>query len=226
MPNSVIFHSSSKKIDHNLKFKLDGKCLTSTSTVKYLGVLLDNHLLWSKQINHVITKLNQTIGILSTLRNNTSLKTLKMTNHSLFSSHLLLGPQLWGHTNLTNQNKIQKLQNSAPRNILFKKQENTIRHYYKELQILKFPDLLYLHSCLFMSQIETNQKLANSFADLKHCSDSHNYQTKSKTKGIIDIPLLNTQIYGTQSVKYNCIKDWNFFSQFSQFTFHTNVPIS
>ena len=59
---SIIFHSSSKKIHHNLKFKLDGKCLTLTRTVKYLGVLLDNHLLCSKQINYVTTtqlKLNQ-----------------------------------------------------------------------------------------------------------------------------------------------------------------------
>ena len=75
----IIFPSSSKKIDHNLKFKLDGKRLTPTSTVNYLGVLLDDNLLWSKQINHVTTKLKQAIGILSTLRNNTSLKTLKMT---------------------------------------------------------------------------------------------------------------------------------------------------
>ena len=58
-----------------------------------------------------------------------------------------------------------------------------------------------------MSQIETNKKLANSFADLKHCGDSDNYQAKSKTKELLDIPLLNTQIYDTQSVKYNCIKD-------------------
>ena len=147
----IIFHSSSKKIDHNLKFKLDGKRLTPTSTVKYLGVLLDEHLLWSKQINHVTTKLNQAIGILSTLRNNTSLKTLKMTYHSLFSSHLLYGSQLRGHTNLTNQNKIQKLQKRALRKILFKKQQDSIRQYYTELQILKFPDLLYLQNCLFMS---------------------------------------------------------------------------
>ena len=170
----IIFHSSSKKIDHNVKFKLDGKRLTPTSTVKYLGVLLDYHLLWSKQINHVTTKLNLAIHILSTLRNNTSLKTLKMTYFSLFSSHLLYGSQLWGHTNLTNQSEIQKLQNRALRKILFKKQQDSIRQYYKELQILKFPDLLYLQNCLFISQIETNKKLANSFADLKHCGDSHN----------------------------------------------------
>ena len=87
----IIFHSSSKKIDHNLEFKLDEKRLTPTSAVKYLGVLLDNHLLWLKQINDITTLVNT---VLSKLRNNTSLKTLKMTYHSLFSSHLLHGSQL------------------------------------------------------------------------------------------------------------------------------------
>ena len=62
-----------------------------------------------------------------------------------------------------------------------------------------------------MSQIKTNQKLANSFADLKDCSDSHNCQTKSKIKDLLDIPLFNTQIYGRQAVKYNSIKDSNNF---------------
>ena len=123
----IIFHSSSKKIDYNLRFKLDGKRLTPTTTVKYLGVLLDNHLLWSKQISHVTTKLNQAICILNKLRNNTSLKTLKMTYHSLFSTYLLYESQLWGITNVTNQNKIQKLQNRALRKILFKKQQDSIR---------------------------------------------------------------------------------------------------
>ena len=42
-----------------------------------------------------------------------------------------------------------------------------------------------------MSQIETNQRLANSFVDLRHCGDKHNYLTKSKAKGLLDIyPLL------------------------------------
>ena len=35
-----IFHSSSKKTDHSLKFKLDGKRLIQMDTVKYVGVLL------------------------------------------------------------------------------------------------------------------------------------------------------------------------------------------
>ena len=42
----IIFHSSSKKTYPSLKIILDGKRLIQTNTVKYLGVLLDDHLLW------------------------------------------------------------------------------------------------------------------------------------------------------------------------------------
>ena len=58
-------------------------------------------------------------------------------HHSLFSSHLLCGSQLLGHTNLTNQNKVQKLQNKALRKILFKKQQDSITQCYREFQIFK-----------------------------------------------------------------------------------------
>ena len=60
-----------------------------------------------------------------------------------------------------------------------------------------------------MSQTEPNQRLANSFADSRHCGDNRNFITKSKAKGLFDIPFVNIQIYGTQSAKNNCIRDWN-----------------
>ena len=63
--NRIIFHLNSKRTDHSLKVKLYRNRSTQTDTVNYLGVLLKGHLLWSKQINHLATKLNQTIGILS-----------------------------------------------------------------------------------------------------------------------------------------------------------------
>ena len=41
------------KIDHSVKFKLDAKRLVPTHSVKYLGVLSDEHLLWNKQIAQI-----------------------------------------------------------------------------------------------------------------------------------------------------------------------------
>ena len=62
-----------------------------------------------------------------------------------------------------------------------------------------------------MSQTETNKKEVSSCVELQHCGNNHNYKSKSKTKRLLDIPFLNTQIYGTKFNKYNCIKDWNIF---------------
>ena len=63
----IIFHPKNTKVDYSVKFK------TPISTVKYLGVLLDEHLSWTKQVNWVNSKLNQTIGIFSKLKYNTYL---------------------------------------------------------------------------------------------------------------------------------------------------------
>ena len=90
----IIFHPKNTKLDYRVKFKPNGKRLNPISTVKYLGILLDEHLLWTKQVNWVNSKLDQTIGILSKLRYNTSLPILKIVYHSLFGSHLPYGAQL------------------------------------------------------------------------------------------------------------------------------------
>ena len=48
----------------------------------------------------------------------------------------------YGDTNVTSPDEMQKLQNRALRKILFKKQQDSLRHFYKKLRILKFSDLL------------------------------------------------------------------------------------
>ena len=43
-----IFRPGKRKIDHSFKFKLDGKRLVPTHSVKYLGALTDEHPLEQK----------------------------------------------------------------------------------------------------------------------------------------------------------------------------------
>ena len=40
----TIFHPKNTKLDYGVKFKLNGRILTPISTVKYLGILLNEHL--------------------------------------------------------------------------------------------------------------------------------------------------------------------------------------
>ena len=70
-----------------------------------------------------------------------------------------------------------------------------------------------------MNQIEQNEKIAKPFSKLKYCGDNRNYQTRSATKKLLDIPCFSTNFYGTQSAKYHCIIDWrNFKKQFPAIT--------
>ena len=209
----IIFHSKNTKLDYSVKFKLNGKILNPISTVKHLGILLDERLLWTKQVNWVNLKLNQTVGIFSKLRCNTRLPILKLVYHSLSGSHQKYGAQLWGQGNCVDRNNIQNLQNRALRKITFKKLHDPVKPLYKDLKILKFKDLIQLQNCLFVSQTEQNQTPAESFVTLKHCGDNHNYQTRASTKRILDTPLYKTNTYGTHSAKYHCIVDWNQFKR-------------
>ena len=111
-----MFRRQNTKLNNSFKIKLDGKRLFPTSSVKYLGVLLDEHLTWSPQISHVQMKLNRAIGILSKLRYQANIHVLKTVYHSLFGTHLLYACQLWGQNNKETQNKFRTLQNRALKN--------------------------------------------------------------------------------------------------------------
>ena len=80
----VIFRPRKLKIDHSFKFKLDGKRLVPTHSIKYLGVLIDEHLPWNKQIAQIKMRLNHAIGMLSKLRTNANFNILKTAYNLLF----------------------------------------------------------------------------------------------------------------------------------------------
>ena len=53
----VIFKPKKKHIDFDIKFKLNGKRLYPTDSVKYLGVRIDNKLNWKVHIDDIAIKL-------------------------------------------------------------------------------------------------------------------------------------------------------------------------
>ena len=64
----VLLTSPKKKLDCDLKIKLNGKRFYETDSVKYLGIQTDKRLTWKRKINHVALKLNKTNAMLSKLR--------------------------------------------------------------------------------------------------------------------------------------------------------------
>ena len=72
--NYIIFHPYQKCLNYDVNIKiLDSSVnkyfnLEHRENVKYLGVMIDDHLSWKHHINYVALKISRNIGILSKLR--------------------------------------------------------------------------------------------------------------------------------------------------------------
>lgn len=113
--NFVIFRSSQKNSYHNVTLILNRKALQQKDHVKYLGVLLDEHLNWKYQINNVALKISRGIGILAKLKPFLKDNLLRSIYFSLVYSHLSYGVHVWGSASMTSLNKLVVLQNKAVR---------------------------------------------------------------------------------------------------------------
>ena len=108
--NFVIFRSANRPMIHNVTLIMNRKALEQKDHVKYLGVLMDQHLTWSYQISSIAKKIGRGIGILTKLRNFLNPKLLINIYYCLVYSHISYGIHAWGSACDTELNKIVVLQ--------------------------------------------------------------------------------------------------------------------
>ena len=94
------------------------------TSIKYLGIYLQEHLNWKTHIAHVQGKLTKNLGILNQLRNYLNLKMLRQLYYTLIYPYLNYGAMCWGNNYQTNLNKICTKQNKCIRSIFFFLQKN------------------------------------------------------------------------------------------------------
>ncbi len=99
--------TSRKKLynnDHDIRIACQPvKCVQE---VKFLGVILDNKLVFKPHIDHVANKLSKGIGILCRARNTLFENHLKTLHVSLLQPYLTYCITIWGHTYSTYLSKL------------------------------------------------------------------------------------------------------------------------
>ena len=70
-------------MNENFVIRLNDKLLERSSTIKYLGLLIDDTLNWFSHIQHLSHQLARLSGIFYRLRNYVKKETLCMVYHSL-----------------------------------------------------------------------------------------------------------------------------------------------
>ena len=84
----IIFRPKQKQIKH-LNFRISGQKINTCSKVRYLSVILEEHLDWNLHIISLKHKLNRAIGILNKIQHYVPKFLLNTLYYLMFHSHLI-----------------------------------------------------------------------------------------------------------------------------------------
>ena len=209
----VIFRKPSV-LTPSLKLKINGTRIYPSPSIKYLGVLIDEFLNGEAHCKQLHAKLNRSKGMIAKARHFLSNResNLLAIYHSIYSSHMIYGCQIWGQNNSPSFNRIKVNQNNALRLVSFAPSfRDHVSPIYHQYGILKLRDHITLQNLLLIHDY-FNKKLPASFQDyFTLLSSLHNHGTRGALSGQLWAPNIETVRYGRNSIKNQAILSWNNF---------------
>ena len=204
--NVILFRPKNQHSGQMINLTLNGQALKEKTYAKYLGILFDNKLLWTHQIDHISTKLVKSNALLAKLRHFVGNKTLDNIYNSLVQPHLDYGSLAWGTAAQTNLLKLETLQNKAIRIMTFKKSTDATEPLYKQRNILPLLHNIILNQCKFLWKYTHNllPKSCNDtlqdFGVIPYGREDNSFKLQT--------PLQRTD-HGIRFLGYSGVRSWN-----------------
>ena len=204
----IIFRSKRKKLDKNLNLFLDNHKLETSKKVKYLGVILDEHLEWSSHFEYLSSKLRKANGMLLNIRQYLSLKLLISVYYSLFHSHLSYATIVWGQ-NIKPTSRIFILQKQSVRILTSSNYDSHSKPLFSQTKIPTLSNIVFKDNVkiVYESLNKLNPKPIQNTIITKMAN--HQYATRNQSLELLTIPKVKTQTYGINSIQYQSLKNWN-----------------
>ena len=180
-----------------------------TSSVKYLGIVLDQKLSGEHMANNVIKKVSTRIKFLCRKSNYLDVQSAKLLALALVQCQLDYGCCAW-YTGLTKKTKgkLQICQNKLIRSVLKLTSRSRITYdHFKFLNWLPVEKrIIHLKLCQ-LNKIVLGQAPSYMSEGILHTSNSHTHGTRSSHSGIV-LPRSRTMM-GKNSFLFTSIKEWN-----------------
>ena len=197
---------------------INGLPVTEKDNAKYLGIMIDNKLTFSKHIEHVKSKLLRGNAILSITRQYLPKSILLNTYHAHIQPHIDYGINAWGHTYESHLTVLKRCQRKSIRLINFKKKRDATAELFCNNKVLPFDQCLALASAkllwkcsngLLPSTLSTLFKTRTNksfYLPLRRVEMTQNFSTSSGVQTWNKLPLniRNSKTLGT--FKTNCKK--------------------
>jgi len=151
--NYMLFSLHKEVHNNTLLLKLEGKIIERKSSVKFLGIIIDEKVTWGEHIAKVRKKLSSSLFAIRRAKHALTPKHLKILYYSLFYPHIDYGIILWGSASKKLTNQIWILQKKAIRTISGQTYNTPTNPLFSKLRILKFIDIYKFHLATFMHKL-------------------------------------------------------------------------
>ena len=141
---SFTIYKSPRKIINNMPDSISflNHKINRVSSIKFLGVILDENLSFDKHINEVCNKLKRLFHVFYSIRGFLSKENIRTIYYALVYSRIKYGIAVYGQAKLTKIRKIQILQNQLIKFLAGKNIDTLQMNYTMNLTYLKFRILL------------------------------------------------------------------------------------
>lgn len=196
----------------NLKLILRHKPLEQASTVRFLGLIVHEHLSWKPHMEYLLRKLRISYGVVKKVSPFLNSSALQMLYYSMIQSHLFYCIFTWYNGNRTTANKLQRVANKFIRMIYNLDYRASVKDVMQRNQILSIDQLAQLETACFMFKY-INKSLPDAFSNLLEQNllqpvreNIDIRQTRSKSKFFPSYCRINIT---KQSIKYKVPLAWS-----------------
>ena len=174
-----IFHKASRRDDLPLllpKLFINNQVIKRQSSIKFLGILLDENLSWKEHLKLTENKVAKNIGLIYKAKPYLNKDSLLALYFSYIHSYINYANLVWGSTNRTYLRKINSQQKHALRLIHNKNRFYHFKELFESCEILNVYKLNLLNTAVFMHKIK-NRTAPSSFLE-KFEQPAHSYPTR------------------------------------------------
>ena len=191
----IIFSYGKKYSLESLNF--GNSLISKTSTIKFLGIHMDENLNFKTHCSLISNKISKVIGLLFRLNSTLPCNALTTLYSALLLPHILYGVEVWHGVLQSNDDRIFKLQKKAIRAINCLTYNAHTNEYFKNMNLLKLNDI-------YKSKVLTY--MFNSIETFPTNADTHLYNTRHSN----DLSIPRCYRARTQStIFYKGVGLWN-----------------
>ena len=173
-----IFHKASRRDDLPLlllRIFINNQVIKRQSSIKFLGILMDENLSWKEHLRLTENKVDKNIWLIYKAKPYLNKNSLLALYFSCIHSYINYANLVWGSTNRTYLRKINSQQKHALRLIHNKNRFYHSKELFESCEILSVYKLNLLNSVVFMNKIK-NRTAPSSFLE-KFEKPAHSYLT-------------------------------------------------